>query len=113
MRTRFLGLAVLAMAGALAAAPANADNTPITVHVRIEGKTKTLFDGKVKTHGHKIDAGDGTGPHKCNGTNAGAHRSARRKKPAPQAGSSSTATGIRTPVSAVRGRRPNPLDDGG
>src|SRR3954468_16341247 len=25
----------------------------------------------------------------------------------------STATGIRTPVSAVRGRRPSPLDDGG
>jgi hypothetical protein len=24
-----------------------------------------------------------------------------------------TATGIRTPVSAVRGRRPSPLDDGG
>ena len=73
MRTRFLGLAVLAVAGALAAAPASADNTPITVHVRIEGKTKTLFDGKVKTHGHKVDAGDGSGPHKCNGTNANAH----------------------------------------
>ena len=28
-------------------------------------------------------------------------------------GSASTATGIRTPVSAVRGRRPSPLDDGG
>jgi hypothetical protein len=73
MRTRFLGLAVLAIAGALATAPANADNSPITVHVRVEGKTKTLFDGKVTTRGHKVDGNDGTGPHKCNGTNAGAN----------------------------------------
>ena len=77
MRTRFQGLAVLAIAGALAAAPASAaDNSPITVHVRVEGKTKTLFDGKVKTRGHKVDGNDGSGPHKCNGTNAGAHPTA-------------------------------------
>ena len=77
MRTRFLGLAVLAIACALAAAPASAaDNSPITVHVRVEGKTKTLFDGRVKTHGHKLDGNDGSGPHKCNGTNAGAHPTA-------------------------------------
>src|ERR1700737_3021526 len=30
-----------------------------------------------------------------------------------RAGFRSTATGIRTPVSAVRGRRPSPLDDSG
>jgi hypothetical protein len=39
--------------------------------------------------------------------------SLRRRKPAGGAGFVSTATGIRTPVSAVRGRRPSPLDDGG
>src|SRR3954466_15249023 len=35
------------------------------------------------------------------------------RNPARGAGFRSTATGIRTPVSAVRGRRPSPLDDGG
>ena len=34
-------------------------------------------------------------------------------KPAGRRASRSTATGIRTPVSAVRGRRPSPLDDSG
>ena len=37
----------------------------------------------------------------------------KRTKPALGAVFGSTATGIRTPVSAVRGRRPSPLDDGG
>src|SRR3954447_25233734 len=36
-----------------------------------------------------------------------------RRKPATRASFLSAATGIRTPVSAVRGRRPSPLDDGG
>jgi hypothetical protein len=38
---------------------------------------------------------------------------ARKRKARDKQGFSSTATGIRTPVSAVRGRRPSPLDDGG
>jgi hypothetical protein len=37
----------------------------------------------------------------------------KRRNPAIYAGLPYTATGIRTPVSAVRGRRPSPLDDGG
>ena len=37
----------------------------------------------------------------------------KREKPAICRLFGSTATGIRTPVSAVRGRRPSPLDDGG
>src|SRR3954465_80061 len=41
------------------------------------------------------------------------HRPLRRQKPASCRAFVSTATGIRTPVSAVRGRRPSPLDDGG
>ena len=36
----------------------------------------------------------------------------KRRNPLPER-ARSTATGIRTPVSAVRGRRPSPLDDGG
>ena len=38
---------------------------------------------------------------------------ANLSRPSSAAPSSSTATGIRTPVSAVRGRRPSPLDDSG
>ena len=37
----------------------------------------------------------------------------KRENPALCRAFASTATGIRTPVSAVRGRRPSPLDDGG
>jgi hypothetical protein len=46
---------------------------PITVNVRIEGKHSTLFEGKVKTDVHKVDSSDGSGPHKCDGTNGGAN----------------------------------------
>ncbi|MEA2405875.1 MAG: hypothetical protein QOE08_2522 [Thermoleophilaceae bacterium] len=74
MKTRFLGLTVLTIAAM--AAPASAANNPIRVHVRIEGKTKTLFDGRVLTRGHDIDAGDGSGPHRCDGTNNHAHATA-------------------------------------
>ena len=74
MKTRFLGLTVLVIAAT--AGPAWAANDPIRVHVRIEGKTKTLFDGKVLTRGHDIDAGDGSGPHRCDGTNNHAHATA-------------------------------------
>ncbi len=73
MKTRFPGLAVLAIAGAVAAAPAAADNSPINVNVRIEGKRKTLFEGRVRTSGHDVNGGDGTGAHKCDGTNNGAN----------------------------------------
>src|SRR4051812_5137563 len=39
--------------------------------------------------------------------------SLKRRNPWKSGVSASTATGIRTPVSAVRGRRPSPLDDSG
>ncbi|HEX8075291.1 MAG TPA: hypothetical protein VF545_09950 [Thermoleophilaceae bacterium] len=74
MKIRSLGLAVLAIAAT--AAPASAANDPIEVHVRIEGKTKTLFDGTVATRGHDIDSGDGSGPHRCDGTNNHANATA-------------------------------------
>jgi hypothetical protein len=69
MITRNGALAVLI--GALAcAAPATA--APTKVNVRIEGKTKTIFEGKVTADTHEVDGGDGSGPHKCDGTNGGA-----------------------------------------
>jgi hypothetical protein len=44
---------------------------PVTVQLRVEGATSTIFEGPVTTDGHVIDKGDG--PHPCDGTNAGAH----------------------------------------
>ena len=71
MITRNGALAVLI--GALAcAAPATSTAAPTKVNVRIEGKTKTIFEGKVTTDTHEVDGSDGSGPHKCDGTNGGA-----------------------------------------
>ena len=50
----------------------------VTVNVRVEGVHKTLFEGDVKTTVHKVNGHDGTGAHKCDGTNNGAS-----KKPGP------------------------------
>jgi hypothetical protein len=66
-RTGALALLIAAVACAPAAAKA------VTVNVRVEGKHRTLFDGKVKTSVHPVDAGDGSGGHKCDGTNGGAN----------------------------------------
>jgi len=44
----------------------------VTVNVRVEGVHKTLFEGDVKTTVHKVNGHDGTGAHKCDGTNNGA-----------------------------------------
>jgi len=39
-----------------------------TVNLRIEGKTKTIFEGSVATCGHKVTTPSG-GSHHCNGNN--------------------------------------------
>jgi hypothetical protein len=69
MNTRTGTLAVLAAALACAA-PATA--APTKLKVRVEGATKTLLERTLTTDGHAVDGGDGTGPHKCDGTNGGA-----------------------------------------
>ena len=63
--------AIALLIAAAACTPAAAD--PLRVNVRVEGKDKTLFEGRVLTDVHPVDAGDGTGPHKCDGTNGGAN----------------------------------------
>src|SRR3954452_22881153 len=68
MKTRIGTLAVLA--AVLACAPAFA--APTKVNVRVEGAKKTIFEGAVTTDAHPV-TGDNTGPHKCDGTNGGAH----------------------------------------
>ena len=57
-----------------ATAPAAAKPKPISVKVRIEGIHHTLFDGKVRVGVRKVDSGDGTGKHTCDGTNGGASK---------------------------------------
>src|SRR4051812_34850805 len=70
MKTRTGTLAVLT--AALALTPAAAQAAPTKVKVRVEGATKTLFEGAVTTDAHPVDGGDGSGPHVCDGTNGGA-----------------------------------------
>jgi hypothetical protein len=69
MKTRIGTLVVLI--AALALVPA-AQAAPTKVKVRVEGATKTLFEGAVTTDAHPVDGGDGSGPHACDGTNGGA-----------------------------------------
>ena len=64
-------LAVTATLAVLAAAlPATA--AALKVNVRVEGKTQTLIERNVNTFVHPV-TGDASGPHKCDGTNAGAN----------------------------------------
>jgi hypothetical protein len=63
--------ALALLIAALACVPAAAK--PVTVHVRVEGKNKTLLAGKFSVGVHKVDGSDGTGKHKCDGTNGGAN----------------------------------------
>ena len=46
--------------------------TPVTVNLRIEGKTSTIFEGPVTTDAKTLTK-DASGPHACDGTNAGAN----------------------------------------
>ena len=51
-------LAVLALAGTAAAAPAE-------IGLRVEGRSATLFEGTVTSDARSLDGGDGSGPHQC------------------------------------------------
>jgi hypothetical protein len=73
MNTRNGALAVLAAAAAFAVPAANAAGANTTVTVRIEGPTKTIFEGPVTPAVQTVDGNDGKGPQKCDGTNGGAN----------------------------------------
>jgi hypothetical protein len=73
MNTRNGTLAVLAAAAALAVPAATAAAAPTTVAVRIEGPSKTIFEGPVTPATQTVDGNDGSGPHKCDGTNGAAN----------------------------------------
>ena len=65
--------ALALLLAAVACAPAAAIAKPIAVNVRVEGVHRTLFEGRVLAGVHKVDSGDGTGAHRCDGTNGGAN----------------------------------------
>jgi hypothetical protein len=63
--THAAALTVFAIAAPGAAA------APVSVNLRVEGASTTIFDGPVTTDGHTITTDSG-GTHRCDGTNAGA-----------------------------------------
>jgi hypothetical protein len=68
MKLRYLAVAVaVGLLAALVPAQAGA----VKVNVRVEGKDRTLLERNVDTFVHDVTA-DGSGPHKCDGTNGGA-----------------------------------------
>jgi hypothetical protein len=68
MRLRRLPAVLLGGFLLLLGLPALAPAAPVTVDLRIEGKTATLYEGRVTTDTRTIDMHDGTGVHVCDGT---------------------------------------------
>lgn len=71
MINRMRGALPVALLALAIAAPA-ASAAPVSVNLRVEGATQTIFDGPVTTDGHAITTPAGGGPHPCDGTNGGA-----------------------------------------
>jgi hypothetical protein len=71
MTNRIRGAHAVALVVLAIAAPAAAAD-PVSVNLRVEGQSQTLFDGPVTTDGHQITTPSG-GTHPCDGTNNGAH----------------------------------------
>jgi hypothetical protein len=65
-------LAALLAAAVTLALTAPAVAAPVTVNLRVEGSTETLFEGPVTTDAKALNK-DNTGAHPCDGTNAGAN----------------------------------------
>jgi hypothetical protein len=73
MTNRIRGAHTAALVVIATAAPAAAAD-PVSVNLRVEGQSQTIFDGAVTTDGHQITTPSG-GTHPCDGTNNGAHPS--------------------------------------
>jgi hypothetical protein len=70
MTNRIRGSLLIALAIAGVSATA-AGAAPVSVNLRVEGASSTIFDGPVTTDGHTITTTSSMGPHPCDGTNAG------------------------------------------
>ena len=73
MTNRIRGTHAVALAVFAIAAPAAAAD-PVSINLRVEGQSKTIFDGAITTDGHDVTTPKG-GTHPCDGTNNGAHPS--------------------------------------
>jgi hypothetical protein len=71
MTNRIRGALPVALAIAAVAAP-SAAAAPVSVNLRVEGASSTIFDGPVTTDGHSITTASSGGAQPCDGTNAGA-----------------------------------------
>src|SRR5918999_6441095 len=69
MTNRIRGTNAVALAVFAIAAPAAAAD-PVSVNLRVEGQSATIFDGPVTTDGHTVTTQSG-GTHRCDGTNFG------------------------------------------
>jgi hypothetical protein len=73
MTKRTLGTHAVALVVFAIAAPATAAD-PVSINLRVEGQSSTIFDGPVTTDGHQVTT-QASGTHPCDGTNNGAHPS--------------------------------------
>ena len=71
MTNRIRGALIAALLVLACAVPA-AIAAPVSVNLRVEGATTTIFDGPVTTDGHAITTASSAGAHTCDGTNGGA-----------------------------------------
>jgi hypothetical protein len=71
LRALTIGAALLVGAAPIGVATAQAAPTQLTV--RIEGATRTLFEGPILTDGHMVRASSDLQARPCDGTNGGAH----------------------------------------
>jgi hypothetical protein len=74
MTNRIWGAHAVALVVLAIVAP-GAAAAPVSVNVRVEGVSKTIFDGPVTTDGHVVTTPSSGGPRTCDGTNEGAHPS--------------------------------------
>lgn len=73
MHTRNVRATLAVLAVALLSTVASASAAPTELTVRIEGETRTLFEGPVLTDGHDVQASSDAQPRRCDATNNGAH----------------------------------------
>ncbi len=73
MKGRNVKIAIVIAALALSLFAASvASATPVPIKLRIEGATRTIFEGTIRTEGHEVTTLSG-GTHECDGTNGGAN----------------------------------------
>src|SRR4051812_20654537 len=94
-------LAGLALAATVLLVPASvASAAPVTVNLRVEGPTSTLFEGPVTTdvRPFQFTAGNDTAPHECDATAANAGSS---PVPVPTRGAAITAASLAAPFTTI------------